>query len=128
MPTSTSPDALDQADIVTMCPNLLLSMSILRQWIPNPDLGRLESTQEETMATIDKPSAIPPEILAEMQERAERAAKGERDAEDMRRACERMDRMREDLRQEIGETNLAVELIREARDQERRTSSTATWL
>jgi hypothetical protein len=70
------------------------------------------------MATIDKPSAIPPEILAELQERAERAAQRLRDPEDMRRACERMDRMREDLRQEIGETNLAVELIREARDQE----------
>jgi hypothetical protein len=69
------------------------------------------------MATIDKPSAIPPEILAEMQERAERAAKGIRDPEDMRRACERMDRMREELRQKIGETNIAVELIREAREQ-----------
>ena len=29
-----------------------------------------------------------------------------------------MDRMREELREKVGETNLAVELIREARDQE----------
>jgi hypothetical protein len=70
------------------------------------------------MANIDNPSAIPPAILAEMQARAERAAHRLRDPEDMRRACERMDRMREELRQKIGETDIAVELIREARDQE----------
>jgi hypothetical protein len=70
------------------------------------------------MATIDKPSAIPPDLLAEMQARAERAAKGIRDSEDARRACERMDRMREERRQKIGETDHAVELVREARDHE----------
>jgi hypothetical protein len=63
------------------------------------------------MATIEKPSPIPAEVMAEMQARAERAAKGVRDPEDMRSACERMDRMREELRQEVGETNIAVELI-----------------
>jgi hypothetical protein len=70
------------------------------------------------MATTEKPSAIPPEILAEMQERAERAARGIREPEDARRACERMDKLREELRQRIGETDIAVELIREARNQE----------
>jgi hypothetical protein len=70
------------------------------------------------MGAIEKPSAIPREILAEMQERAERAVKGIRDPEDARRACERMDRMREELRQRLGETDIAVELIREARNQE----------
>jgi hypothetical protein len=70
------------------------------------------------MATIERPSAIPPEILAEMQERAERAARGLRDPEDARRACERMDRMREELRQRVGETDIAVALVREARDEE----------
>jgi len=66
------------------------------------------------MATAAKPRAIPAELLAEMQERADRAAKGVRDPEDMRRAFERMDRMREAMR----ETNIAVELVREARNQE----------
>jgi hypothetical protein len=70
------------------------------------------------MSTLEKPLPISPELLAEMQERAERAAKGIRDPEDARRACERMDRMREELRQKVGELDIAVELIREARDPE----------
>ena len=70
------------------------------------------------MATMEKPSAIPAEILEEMQQRAERAASGRRDAEDARRACERMDRLREELRRRVGETDIAVALIREARNQE----------
>ncbi|HEV3166979.1 MAG TPA: hypothetical protein VGZ22_23420 [Isosphaeraceae bacterium] len=70
------------------------------------------------MATIDKPSAIPPEVMAELQERADRAAKGVRDPEIMRKAAERMDKMREDLRQKVGNVDLAVPLIREARDEE----------
>jgi hypothetical protein len=70
------------------------------------------------MATLGTPPAIPPEILAEMQERAERAARGIRDPEDAQRACERMDRMREELRHRVGETDIAVALIREARSQE----------
>jgi hypothetical protein len=36
----------------------------------------------------------------------------------MRKAAEEMDRDREEIRQRIGETNIAVELIREARDGE----------
>ena len=70
------------------------------------------------METIEKPSAIPPAILAEMRHRAARTAKGTRDPEDARRACERMDQMREEMRQRVGETDIAVELVREARDQE----------
>lgn len=65
------------------------------------------------MATVEKPSAIPADLLAEMQARAERAASGIRDPEDMRKAFERMNRMREAM----PETNIAVELVREARDQ-----------
>jgi hypothetical protein len=70
------------------------------------------------MESIEKPSFIPPEILAEMRDRAERAAKGFRDPEDARRACERMHKMREELWQRVGETDLAVALIRDARNQE----------
>jgi hypothetical protein len=70
------------------------------------------------MSTVGKPTAISQELLAEMQERAERAAEGIRDPEDARRACERMDAMREELRQRVGETDIAVDLIHGARNQE----------
>lgn len=63
-------------------------------------------------------STIPPEIMAELQEAADRAARGIRDPEAMREACERMDRMREELRQKYGEMSVAVDLIREVRDGE----------
>lgn len=68
------------------------------------------------MSPIERASTIPPELLAEMQERAERAAKGVIDPEARRIARERMDRMREEFCRRHGEVNLAVELIREARD------------
>ena len=54
--------------------------------------------------------------MAELQERAEQAARGIVDPEARRIARERMDRMREEFRRRHGEANLAVELIREARD------------
>ncbi len=66
------------------------------------------------MSTAEKPPAIPPDVMAELREAAELAAKGIRDPERMRRACERMDRMRERMR----EADLAVDLIRETRDEE----------
>jgi hypothetical protein len=39
---------------------------------------------------------LPPDILAELQAAAERAARGERDSEAARRSCARMNRMREE--------------------------------
>ena len=66
----------------------------------------------ETLAT-----GIPPELMAELQAAADQAARGVRDPEAMRLACERMDRMREELRVQHGEMNIAVELIRESRDE-----------
>jgi len=68
------------------------------------------------MPTIETSSTIPPELMAEMQERAENAARGVIDPDARQKAAERMDRMREEFRQKHGEVNLAVELIREARD------------
>lgn len=68
------------------------------------------------MSTIES-NVIPPEVLAELEEAVRYAMSGKRDPEVMRRACERMDRMREELRQTHGEMNIAVELIREARDE-----------
>jgi hypothetical protein len=46
-----------------------------------------------------------------------RVQTGIRDLAAMRKAQERMDRMREELRQKIGTVDVAVELIRDARDQ-----------
>jgi hypothetical protein len=59
---------------------------------------------------------IPPEIMAELQEAASRAASGVRDAEIMRRACEHMDRIREENRRQFGEEDIGVQIIREMRD------------
>ena len=70
------------------------------------------------MATETKTIGIPEEILAYLQAAALYAAAGVRDPEVMRKASERMDRMREELRQKHGEMNVAVDLIREIRDEE----------
>jgi hypothetical protein len=53
----------------------------------------------------------------ELQEACDRLAQGLTfNADEKAEACERMDRMREENRRLFGETNLAVELIRQARD------------
>ncbi len=70
------------------------------------------------MATVEKPRAIPPEIMAELQQAAENAAKGIRDPEKMRLACERMDRMREETFRKFGVLDIGVPAIRELRDSE----------
>ncbi len=54
--------------------------------------------------------------LAESQEAVEAAAKGIRDPEAMDRAFAEMDEGRDEIRRRLGELNLAVELIRDARD------------
>lgn len=51
---------------------------------------------------------------AELEAAIEHLINGTRDPEMMRRARERMDQMREDLRQRIGIVEVAVDLIREA--------------
>lgn len=60
---------------------------------------------------------IPTDLMAELQAAADKAAKGIRDPEAMRQAAEEMDQMREDLRKRIGTVEVAVELIRDARNQ-----------
>jgi len=61
-------------------------------------------------------TGVPPAVMADLLDAARYAASGIRDPEVMRRACERMDRMREELRQQVGEMNVAVDLVREVRD------------
>jgi hypothetical protein len=56
--------------------------------------------------------------MAELQEAAERAARGIRDPEVMRRACESMDRISEEIRQKHGVLDIGVPAIRALRDGE----------
>jgi hypothetical protein len=63
-------------------------------------------------------SRITPEMMAELQEAIERAMKGIRDAEAMRKACERMDRTREEIYRRNGLLDIAVPTIRALRDGE----------
>ena len=62
-------------------------------------------------------TGIPPDLAAEFQEALDDLAKGIRRPEKMQAACERMDRLREENRQLYGEQNLAVELVRQTRDE-----------
>lgn len=78
---------------------------------------RTRRSANNTRMNATTPSVIPPELLATLQAAADNAAKGVRDPEAMRRGCERMDRMREELRQTHGEMNVAVDLVRETRDE-----------
>jgi hypothetical protein len=70
------------------------------------------------MATTENndPGIIPPDLMAELRQAAERAAKGVRDPEAMRQAAERMDRLREENRKRFGVQDVGVQIIRQARD------------
>jgi hypothetical protein len=57
------------------------------------------------------------DLVQELQATLERAQTGARDPSDMRQAREEMNRLREELRQKIGTVDVAVDLIRDARNQ-----------
>jgi hypothetical protein len=61
-------------------------------------------------------SVILPEAMAQLRAAAALAASGVRDAEAMRQACERMDRLREENRRKVGNSPIGADIIREARD------------
>ena len=69
------------------------------------------------MATIDPTRWIPPELVSEFDDAVRRAMAGIRDPEAMDRACERMDRMREEVFKRNGILDIGVPAIRELRDQ-----------
>ena len=69
------------------------------------------------MNTTETTTGIPPELAAEFQEAVDDLAKGIRRPEKMQAACDRMDRLREENRRLFGEQNIAVELIRQTRDE-----------
>jgi hypothetical protein len=61
--------------------------------------------------------AVPAGLMVEMQQAADRAAKGIRDPEQAKRSRENMDRIREEIRQEHGILDIGVPAIRELRDE-----------
>ncbi len=67
------------------------------------------------MKTIESPPAT--DLDAAYLAAVERAMRGVRDPKAMGEAAREMDEGREEIRSRLGELNLAVDLIREARDQ-----------
>jgi DNA-directed RNA polymerase subunit F len=67
------------------------------------------------MNTVEK-TWIPPELMAELQQAAENAAKGISDPEEAKKACEEMDQIREQIRARHGILDIGVPAIRELRD------------
>ena len=63
-------------------------------------------------------NGIPPELLAELQRALDLAATGVRDPEAMRRACEDMDRLSEEIYRREGLLDIGVPAIRALRDGE----------
>jgi hypothetical protein len=63
-------------------------------------------------------TGIPPDLMAELRHAAERATKGVRDPEAMRQACERMDRISEQIRARHGVLDIGAPAIRALREAE----------
>jgi hypothetical protein len=69
------------------------------------------------MKTIDQVPIMDPILRAQLQEALDRQAQGlPFSQEEKKEAGEHMDRMREENRNLFGESNIAVELIRQTRD------------
>ena len=62
-------------------------------------------------------NGIPSEILDQMRDAAIKAMAPARDPEAMKKACERMDRMREEIKKKHGVLDIGVPAIRELRDE-----------
>jgi hypothetical protein len=69
------------------------------------------------MKSAVESTSMDPEVKAKLQEVLDKVSKGiPFTAEEKDAALARMDRMREANRQRFGETNIAVELVRQGRD------------
>jgi len=68
------------------------------------------------MNSTETTSGLPEEIKAQLRQTLDDLIKGVRRPDKIKAACERMDRMREQNRKLFGEQNIAVDLIREARN------------
>jgi hypothetical protein len=62
------------------------------------------------------PTAIPPDLMVELQTAADRAVAGVRDRKAMQKASEERDRIREDIRRQHGVLDIGGPAIRELRD------------
>ena len=60
---------------------------------------------------------VPPDLRAEFEEAVRRAMSGQRDPAAMRKACQHMDSLREEIRRQYGVQDIGVDLIREPRGQ-----------
>jgi hypothetical protein len=60
-------------------------------------------------------SSIPADLMADLKQALDRAIAGIRDAEAREKACESMDRRREENCKLFGVQNIAVDLVRDAR-------------
>jgi hypothetical protein len=69
------------------------------------------------LMTTKEKNLISPKLLAELECVMADVAKGKRDAEAMKKAARDMDRMREDTRSKLGILDVAVDLVRESRDE-----------
>ena len=67
------------------------------------------------MANAPANNVFPPEVRSEIEQAIRRAMSGVRDPEAMHRACERMDRIREEIRKKHGVLDIGVPAIRELR-------------
>jgi hypothetical protein len=65
-------------------------------------------------STQDSPPTS--EQLADLHKAAENVTKGVRDPDEVRAACEEMDRIREEIRKKHGVLDIGVPAIRELRD------------
>ncbi len=68
------------------------------------------------MSSTNTRTSLPPELATALDEALRNAMTDNRDPETMRQACDEQDRLREELRQKVGDLNVAVELVREVRD------------
>jgi hypothetical protein len=72
--------------------------------------------EADSMKTADATFEFPVALKAELQEALDDLENGVRRPEKIKSAREHMDRVREENRRLFGETDIAVELIRQARD------------
>jgi hypothetical protein len=68
------------------------------------------------MKVMHEGSCISAELMAELQEAADKLARGERDPGVAKQAAQRMDRMREENRRLFGVQDIGIDIIRQMRD------------
>ena len=75
---------------------------------------RVAYSYNSRMSTTER-TLFSPEVRAELEEAINRLLSGARDPDAVRKACERMDRMREEIQQRHGVLEIGVPAIRELR-------------